>query len=113
VAVNPSTSLQQIVPIFPYIDLVLILSVNPGFGGQPFIESSYQKLQELCALRQEYKADFLIETDGGINAENIQKVAAAGCEIFVAGSSIFKSSDIGKQVKKLTQRARTNRNLYI
>jgi ribulose-phosphate 3-epimerase len=113
VAVNPATSLQQIVPIFPYIDLVLILSVNPGFGGQAFIETSYQKLRDLRALRQEYNADFLIETDGGINAENIQEVAAAGCEVFVAGSSIFKSSDIGKQIKTLTQKASTDRNLYV
>lgn len=113
VAVNPATPLGHIVPILPYVDLVLVMSVNPGFGGQSFIESTYQKLQEIRTLRQKHDANFLIEVDGGVNPKNIQKVSKAGAEVLVAGSSVFKADDIAQQIKTLTEKAAKGKQLYV
>ncbi len=101
VAVNPATSLYNIEPILEYADLVLIMSVNPGFGGQSFIESSYEKVRELADLREAGGHGFLIEIDGGVGLKNIDKVAEAGVDILVAGSSVFKTDDIPSRVKEL------------
>ncbi len=106
VAVNPATSLQTIIPILHEVDLVLIMSVNPGFGGQSFIESSYERIKELFLLRQQKDADFLIEVDGGIGLKNIQKITAAGADVLVAGSSVFKSENISKSIRELTKQAK-------
>src|SRR5699024_6655960 len=104
VAINPATPISQILPILSDIDLLLIMSVNPGFGGQTFIEMTYQKLQNACYQRKNHQASFLIEVDGGINSENIQTIVRAGADVFVAGSSIFNSSDISEQIKDLRKR---------
>lgn len=101
VVVNPATSLYNIEPILEYVDLVLIMSVNPGFGGQSFIESSYEKLQELADLREAGGHGFLIEIDGGVSLKNIEKVAKAGADVLVAGSSVFKTDNITARVKEL------------
>lgn len=101
VVVNPATSLHNIEPILPYVDMVLIMCVNPGFGGQSFIESSYQKLEQLASIRQEKDLTFLIEVDGGVNLKNIQKVANAGADVLVAGSSVFTAEDIPSRVEEL------------
>ncbi|HYW34774.1 MAG TPA: ribulose-phosphate 3-epimerase [Balneolaceae bacterium] len=113
VAVNPATPLQQIVPIIADIDILLIMSVNPGFGGQTFIESTYKKIREACSLRRKYGASFLIEVDGGINLKNIADIHAAGADIFVVGSNIFKSPDISEQIDKLNKELTTDKNLYV
>lgn len=94
VSINPSTPVSVLKEIAEFADMVLIMTVNPGFGGQSFIESSLRKIREAVRLREEMNADFLIEVDGGISSENIKKISDAGADVFVVGSAIFKSGDI-------------------
>ncbi|MFN1834614.1 ribulose-phosphate 3-epimerase [Balneola sp. MJW-20] len=101
VAVNPATSLHNLEPVLEYADLILIMSVNPGFGGQSFIESSYDRLQEMARLKEEKGYSYLIEVDGGVGLKNIEQVRESGAEILVAGSSVFKAENIGNRVKEL------------
>jgi len=104
VVINPATPVSIIEPILEYVDLVLIMSVNPGFGGQSFIESSYGRLSELAALRDTKELSFLIQVDGGVNPRNISKVAQAGADVLVAGSSVFSAEDITARVQELTEK---------
>lgn len=106
VAVNPATSLYNIEPVLEYVDLVLVMSVNPGFGGQNFIESTYERLTYLADMRSRGNLNFLIEVDGGVGLDNIEKTTRAGADILVAGSSVFKAKDISKRVKELIKRAK-------
>lgn len=101
VALNPATALYQAEPILEYVDMVLLMSVNPGFGGQSFIESTHERLQELCDIREAGSYGFLIEVDGGVNLKNIRKTAESGADVLVAGSSVFKANDITARVKEL------------
>ena len=101
VALNPATPLSTIEWILEDVDLVLIMSVNPGFGGQKFIPQALQKIRDLKAMIRAKNLNVLIEVDGGINQETIQSAADAGADVFVAGSAIFGSSDYGKAVSKL------------
>jgi ribulose-phosphate 3-epimerase len=94
VSINPATPVHLISEIAEEIDLLLIMSVNPGFGGQSFIESSLRKIKEAVELRSRLNASYLIEVDGGIGKENIRKISDAGCDVFVAGSSIFGAENI-------------------
>jgi ribulose-phosphate 3-epimerase len=94
VSINPSTPVSTLIEILEYIDLVLVMSVNPGFGGQKFIPSSLKKIEELSRIRKEKGYNFLIEVDGGIDKENINRISDAGCNVFVAGSSIFGKDNI-------------------
>jgi len=96
VSINPATPLAAIERVLNLVDLVLIMSVNPGFGGQSFIESSVTKVQRLVEMRG--SLPFLIEIDGGINRSNVAKLANAGVDVFVAGSAIF---DGGKPAESL------------
>lgn len=105
VVVNPGTSLELLKPVLADVDLVLIMSVNPGFGGQTFIKSSYLKIEQLIAMRNENGCDFLIEIDGGVGLKNIGKLVQAGVDVLVAGSSVFKSDDIALRIKKLSELA--------
>ena len=82
--------------------MVLIMSVEPGFGGQSFIENSYAKLREIAEIRRENNMDFLIEVDGGVNASNIKAVAECGADILVAGSAVFKNN-AGENAKTLME----------
>lgn len=100
VALNPATSLSTLDYILEDADLVLIMSVNPGFGGQKFIGSALEKVKALKALRDKNNCDFTIEIDGGINLENVKPVTDAGVELVVAGSSVFKASDVEKRVRE-------------
>tara|TARA_R110000868_G_scaffold383578_13_gene650810 strand:+ start:30640 stop:31308 length:669 start_codon:yes stop_codon:yes gene_type:complete len=104
VAVNPATSLYNIEPVLEYVDMVVIMSVNPGFGGQSFIESSYSRLQELADLRETGEHSFLIQVDGGVNLKNITKIAKAGADVLVAGNSVFSAKDIPARVKELQEK---------
>lgn len=106
VVVNPATSLHNIELILAEVDLVLIMSVNPGFGGQSFIESSYQKLEQIAEIREEKELGFLIEVDGGVNLKNIKKVAKAGADVLVAGSSVFSAENITARVEELIEKLR-------
>jgi ribulose-phosphate 3-epimerase len=94
VSINPSTPISSLRDIAEYADMVLIMSVNPGFGGQTFISNSLRRVKELVKLRSEMKANFLIEIDGGIDKRTVKSAQYAGCDVFVAGSAIFKSDNI-------------------
>ncbi len=99
VSLNPGTPLSSIEDILGDVDLILIMSVNPGFGGQSFIESSLDKIKRLRALLTERGLDHVeIEIDGGVKLDNIDRVAEAGVDIFVSGSGIFKAADPKKMI---------------
>lgn len=106
VAVNPATSLNTIEPILEYVDLVLIMSVNPGFGGQDFIPATYRRLEHVRSLREQKGYSYLIEVDGGVGTENIEKVARCGADVLVAGSSVFKAKNIPARIENLLKKAR-------
>lgn len=105
VALNPATPLSAVEPILEEVDLVLVMSVNPGFGGQNFIESTYRRLSELRRIRQENRYGFLIEVDGGVNLENIEKTVRSGADVLVAGSSVFGAENIPARIEELVKRA--------
>lgn len=113
VAVNPATSLTTIEPILDYVDLVLIMSVNPGFGGQTFIENTYRRLKDISVLREEKQLNYLIEVDGGVRLENIEKITRSGADVLVAGSSVFKAKNIPKRIEELTKRARIGKGTLV
>ena len=93
VALNPHTPVASLSHIIADIDLVCLMSVNPGFGGQSFIEATYEKVRELRTLIDENKADTLIEIDGGVTDQNASQLVAAGADVLVAGSYVFSASD--------------------
>jgi ribulose-phosphate 3-epimerase len=104
VVINPATPVSSIVDVGEYIDLLLIMTVNPGFGGQKFIPNSIRRIKEAVTLRSEMNANFLIEIDGGVNVETAKTALEAGAEVFVAGSSIFKADNISAatvEIKKV------------
>lgn len=99
ISINPDTDVQVLMPILDQVDLVLVMSVFPGFGGQAFIPSALEKIQTLYNLRKEKGLSFEIEVDGGITLANAQLVLDAGVDIVVAGSAIFN----GKNVEQTTR----------
>ncbi|MCM2322233.1 MAG: ribulose-phosphate 3-epimerase [Oligoflexia bacterium] len=103
VSVNPGTSLAAIEEILDLVDLVLVMSVNPGFGGQKFIESALSKIERLAELRSSLTRQdgFLIEVDGGVNAENLGRLRRAGADVFVAGNAVFGTDDRRKAMAAL------------
>mgnify|MGYP000176571520 CR=1 FL=1 len=98
VVLNPATPVYQIEPILQEVDLVLLMSVNPGFGGQKFIPSTLKKLAKVRKLIDESGYPTRLEVDGGVGVSNIREIAAAGADMFVAGSAIFNSDDYGKTI---------------
>ena len=101
VALNPHSSVSLLKDCIQDIDLVCIMSVNPGFGGQSFIENTYEKVSELKALIQSKNAPTLIEIDGGITSKNASELVAAGADVLVAGSFVFKSDHPIDTIEKL------------
>lgn len=101
VALNPGTSLDSIHEVLELVDLVLIMSVNPGFGGQSFIHSSIEKVRKLKQLKLDKSLDFIIEVDGGVNLETGSLLASAGAEALVAGSFVFSSSNPSQTISEL------------
>ncbi|MEM6829064.1 MAG: ribulose-phosphate 3-epimerase [Bacteroidota bacterium] len=101
VVLNPHTPVDVLEEILPVIDLVLIMSVNPGFGGQSFIESTFSKVRKLKAMVDTIDAEVLIEVDGGVNDQNAGELFKAGADILVAGSFVFKSEDPQKTIENL------------
>ena len=93
VALNPHTPVASLSHVIADIDLVCLMSVNPGFGGQSFIEATYEKVRELRTLIDENKASTLIEIDGGVTDQNASQLVAAGADVLVAGSYVFSASD--------------------
>ena len=106
VAINPQTPVSMLQDIVEDADMVLVMSVNPGFGGQPFIERALAKLREARALIDERNPACELEVDGGIGTANIEKAREAGATILVAGSSVFESDDPAAAVRALRERLR-------
>lgn len=106
VVINPGTPVAAIKEVLPLVDQVLVMTVDPGFGGQAFLSETVSKVKELAQLRLQAGLQFEIEVDGGVNADTIKTVTAAGADVAVAGSFVFGSDDPAKQVallKKLAQ----------
>ncbi|MBK8150309.1 MAG: ribulose-phosphate 3-epimerase [Acidobacteria bacterium] len=101
IAINPATPLVSIEEALPYADFVLLMSVNPGFGGQKFIETSIDKLRRLKAMILERDLDVRIEIDGGVDTGNIRRIVDAGAEIIVAGSAVFGAGDPTASAREL------------
>lgn len=103
ISLNPGVSVESIKSLLEYCDIVLIMSVNPGFGGQKLIDSTLDKIDLLSKLRKELNLDFKISLDGGVNLENIKKIKEKDLDLVVAGSAFFNSSDkalFRKEVEK-------------
>ncbi len=103
VAVNPHTPVSLLKNTLPYIDMVLIMTVNPGFGGQSFIAESYNKIRELREMIGSGGYDVMIEVDGGIDTENASMLIESGVNILVAGNSVFNSENPAETIRKLKQ----------
>lgn len=103
IAINPATPVETLSCIFEDVDLVLIMSVNPGFGGQKFIKGAVAKVEELARIKREKGYAFAIEIDGGVTEENMKMLAEAGVEIAVAGSAVFKAQNPEAMVTKLKE----------
>lgn len=103
VALNPATPVETIKHVLKDLDMVLIMTVNPGFGGQSFIEGMLDKIKELRSMIKDMGLEVDIQVDGGIKEENIHKVVEVGANIIVAGSAIFGSNDIPQTVKNLRE----------
>ncbi len=101
VALNPATSIESLDAVLDEIDFVLVMSVNPGFGGQRFIPAALRQVRRLRAWLAERHPDCLIEVDGGLNEQTIGPVAAAGASVFVAGSAVFGVADRSDAIKRL------------
>ena len=104
VAINPATSLALLDPMLPEVDLVVLMSVNPGFGGQAFIPSSLKRIEALAETRAKHGLSFKIEVDGGVTLDNIRSCVDAGADVLVAGSSVFAAADISSRVRDLLAR---------
>ncbi|MEY8369252.1 ribulose-phosphate 3-epimerase [Anaerovoracaceae bacterium 42-11] len=103
VAINPATPISALECVLSDVDLVLVMSVNPGFGGQKFIPSALDKIRRLDTLRKEEGYHYAIEVDGGITLDNAELVKSAGCDIFVAGSAVFGAADLTERVKEFKE----------
>lgn len=94
VAINPATPVNSLLEILEFADLILVMSVNPGFGGQKFIENSLKKVRDLKSIREERELNYLIEVDGGVDTNTAKKLKDAGVDVFVSGSAIFSRDNI-------------------
>lgn len=103
VALNPVTLVDNIKYLIPYLDMVLIMSVNPGFGGQKYIEYCYDKIKYVKELSDKYNKNLMIEVDGGISKDNIAKTVDSGANVIVAGSAVFKDGNIEKNIRLLRE----------
>jgi ribulose-phosphate 3-epimerase len=105
VVINPATPVDTLVEVLDVIDYVLVMSVNPGFGGQKFIPSTLHKLRELAEIRGQQRLNFRIEVDGGISLDTVADVVRAGAEILVAGNAVFGGGDPRKNAQALLKAA--------
>lgn len=101
VSINPATSVSSLLPILGIVDIVLIMSVNPGFGGQEFIPYTMHKISELRDIKIRQKQTFMIEVDGGVNARNARNIVSAGADILVAGQAVFGQDNIASACQTL------------
>jgi ribulose-phosphate 3-epimerase len=112
VVINPATPVATLTDVLDKVDTVLVMSVNPGFGGQKFIPGAFEKIRQLNQWRARYNGAFRIEVDGGVDAENTAELALAGANTFVAGTSIFHTPDPAaavRQIRKLATEALSQR----
>jgi ribulose-phosphate 3-epimerase len=105
VVINPATPVETLTEILDMVNVVLVMSVNPGFGGQKFIRGSLHKIAQLAKIRQERKLNFRIEVDGGVGHETVADVVRAGAELLVAGSAVFDGHDITANARNLLKAA--------
>ena len=103
IALCPPTQVASIKSVLELTDLVLVMSVTPGFGGQKFIESSLEKVRELVSFRAVHKYNYLIEIDGGINGNNIARAVSAGCDVIVMGSAVFAQEEPGRWLAEIKE----------
>ena len=101
VSINPSTPIDTLFDVLNIVDLILVMSVNPGFGGQSFIDYTLNKIRRLAEIKRENDYKFVIEVDGGIDINNIEKVKDAGCDIIVAGTAVFNNENITEVTARL------------
>ncbi len=101
VVINPHNNVELLAGILSYVDFVLLMSVNPGFGGQAFIEGSYERISRLAEMRRALNPKLLIEVDGGVDEQNAPALLRAGANILVAGSSVFSSENPAKTISRL------------
>jgi ribulose-phosphate 3-epimerase len=102
-AINPPTAISLVQPYLDQIDLLLVMTVNPGFGGQEFIHETLPKIQQAEAWRRERKLPYRIEVDGGINFQTVAECARAGADTFVSGTTLFRQHNMRAAVKKMRQ----------
>jgi len=107
-AVNPPTSIAEVQPYLDKIDMLLVMTVNPGFGGQTFIHECLPKIQQADAWRRERKLNYRLEVDGGINNQTAAECARAGADTFVAGTALFHQRNMGAAIKKMRKVAHEN-----
>ena len=100
ISIKPGTGVEELIPYLDKVDMILVMTVEPGFGGQPFIESSYERIRAVRAMLTERGLDTDVEVDGGITKENVQKVIAAGANVIVAGSTVYRG-DAAQNTKDL------------
>ncbi|MDO5038163.1 ribulose-phosphate 3-epimerase [Clostridium sp.] len=105
VVLNPGTPTIMIKDLISKLDMVLIMSVNPGFGGQSFIDYSLEKVKEVDEMRKKYNKDLIIEIDGGICVDNIKAAREAGVDVAVAGSAVYKNGEVMKNISELKRNA--------
>ena len=106
ITLNPATPVSVLENILPELYMVLIMSVNPGFGGQSFIPYTLKKIEELKKMANRLNPSLIIEVDGGIKKENIKSVVLAGADVCVAGSAVYKNNEIEKNIKELKEASR-------
>jgi len=104
-AINPPTSISEVEPFLNRIDLLLIMTVNPGFGGQPFIHETLPKIQQACAWREKKKLAYRIEVDGGITFDTAVECARCGADTFVSGTGLLKHRQLKSAITKMRQMA--------
>jgi ribulose-phosphate 3-epimerase len=107
VVINPATPVQTLGDVLHMVDFVLVMSVNPGFGGQKFIPRSLDKIRKLVTMRNAHGLNFRIEVDGGIDLETVGEVVRAGAEVLVAGNAVFGRGNIGENARRLIEAARS------
>jgi ribulose-phosphate 3-epimerase len=107
-AVNPPTAITEVLPYLDKIDLLLVMTVNPGFGGQSFIHECLPKVQQADAWRRQRQATYRLEVDGGINHDTVAECARAGADTFVAGTALFRQRNMSAAIRKMRQVAAAN-----
>jgi ribulose-phosphate 3-epimerase len=106
VVLNPATPVDTLTDVLDLVHHVLVMSVNPGFGGQKFIRNSLKKMQALARMREERRLDFRIEVDGGVGMDTVEDIVRAGAELLVAGNAVFGHGDAKQNAKQLLEAAR-------